>query len=265
MSNRKIVAELTDEQEALIPGYREKWRLIQNQIESIDRVRITEIINAAYSISGYSEPEILLYDNPFAAIQKATRIKNFKSYLGRNVSTKFSKRVFDHIQHSLTQQLDYKFFIRLRNQTIHTEFPYYSTSDKPQPCYFPHSVITCLKHQLLTDLEKNSPGLDFSEISYFTSCISRPAEWAGWACLFDFCISVLKLHHDRKKWIVIQQLIQNCGFLFQYENICIVCNRPSKLSFDAESLLDADGEPALQFADGYSVYANHGKSPFSNW
>lgn len=221
MSTRKIVSELTDEQEALIPKYREKWRSIQNSVKSIDRTKVVEAINAAYSVSGYSGPEILLYDNPLIAIQEVTYIEDFKSYLGHNIRTKFSKRVFDHIQHGLVQLLDYKFFIRLRNQTLHTAPPYYSTHDKPQPCYFPYSVMTCLEHQLVADLEKTKPELEFSDISYFTSCVSRPAEWAGWACLFDFCISVLKLHHDKKKWQVIQQLIQNCGFLLQYENVCM--------------------------------------------
>jgi hypothetical protein len=77
-------------------------------------------------------------------------------------------------------------------------------------------------------------------------------------CLFDFCISVLNLHYDRQKWLVIHNLIQNCGFLFEYENVCIACDRPSKLSFDADNLLHAEGEPALQFADGYGVYADRG-------
>lgn len=265
MSTQKVITELSNEQEAWIPTYREKWRLIENQTESVDCGKTTEAINAAYLISGYSEPDILLYGNPFTAIKEALLIKNFKSYLGRDIHTKLSKRVFDHILHSLKHQLDDKLFIKLRNQTLYTNPPYYSTFDNPQPCYFPHSVMTCLEHQLLADLEKANPDLEFSEISYFTSCISRPAERASWACLFDFCISVLKLHHDKKKWTVIQELIQNCGFLFQYENVCICCNRPSKLSFDAENLLHADGEPALLLTDGYSVYAHHGRSPFNDW
>lgn len=199
MSSRKIVAELTDEQEALISEYREKWRSIQNRVEGIDRNNVTDTVNAAYTISDYPEPEILFYDSLLAAIQGVTCIEDFKRYLGRDVRSKFSKRVFNHIQHSLTQQLDYNFFIRLRNQTTHTEFPYYSTYDRPQPYYFPSSIITCLEHQLIADLERMNPELEFSDISYFTKCISRPAEWAGWVCLFDFCISVFKFNHDKKK------------------------------------------------------------------
>lgn len=83
MPSRKIITELTDEQEALIPKYREKWRSIQNSVESIDRAKCLQTINATYSISGYSAPEVLFYENPLIAIQEVTSIEDFKSYLGR--------------------------------------------------------------------------------------------------------------------------------------------------------------------------------------
>ena len=80
--------------------------------------------------------------------------------------------------------------------------------------------------------------------------------------MFDFCISVLKLQHDRQKWQVLQELMQHCSFIFQFEKFCVVCDRPCKLSFDQENRLHADKEPAIQFADGYGVYACHGRNPF---
>jgi hypothetical protein len=43
-----------------------------------------------------------------------------------------------------------------------------------------------------------------------------------------------------------------------YEKVCIVCDRPIQLSFDAESRLHAEGEPAIQFSDGFRVYAYAG-------
>ncbi|MEO1373625.1 MAG: hypothetical protein AAFW70_04715 [Cyanobacteria bacterium J06635_10] len=42
------------------------------------------------------------------------------------------------------------------------------------------------------------------------------------------------------------------GFIFQFENVCISCNRPCKLSFDKDNRLHAQG-------DAYSVYARHGE------
>ncbi len=80
--------------------------------------------------------------------------------------------------------------------------------------------------------------------------------------MFDFCISVLKLHHERQKWQVLQELIQYSGFIFQFEKVYLACDRPCKLSFDRENLFHAEGEPAIQFTDGYSVYAWYGRHPF---
>ncbi|MEL7246738.1 MAG: DUF6745 domain-containing protein, partial [Cyanobacteria bacterium J06573_2] len=54
-------------------------------------------------------------------------------------------------------------------------------------------------------------------------------------------------------------LIQHCGFIFQFEKVCICCNRPSKLSFDTQNQLHGEGEPAMKFRDGFSVYACHGE------
>jgi hypothetical protein len=85
----------------------------------------------------------------------------------------------------------------------------------------------------------------------------------GWACrgsLFDFCISVLNCDYDQRQWEKFQLLASECSWVFPYEKACLVCERPIKLSFDSENRLHAEGEPAIQFADGFSMYANHGKS-----
>ena len=46
--------------------------------------------------------------------------------------------------------------------------------------------------------------------------------------------------------------------MFPFENVCIACDRPYKLSFDRQNLLHAEGKYALEFVDGYGVYAYHG-------
>lgn len=39
----------------------------------------------------------------------------------------------------------------------------------------------------------------------------------------------------------------------------IICDRPTKLLLDNYGELHADGETAIQFADGFGLYAHHGK------
>ena len=253
MLKQKILTDLYSEQEVLIPAYCEKWRLTENSMQPIDRDKAAKAIKTAYQISGFAEPEIWFYSNPLQAIQSISDIEGFLSYLGRDLHIKFLKRVFDHLQHLIERQLSPPLFIRLRNQTLHPSVPYYPKQCNSLPYYFPGSVLNCLKSQLIADFTKLNPELEYSDISYFTSCLARPAEWAIWACMFDFCISVLKLSRDIQKWQVIQQLIHETGFLFPYERVCIACERPSRLSFDEDNLLHASGQPALKFADNYSV------------
>ncbi|MEH1936579.1 MAG: hypothetical protein V7L14_23335 [Nostoc sp.] len=186
---KRIITELSDEQEAMLPIYRDKWRSIQISAESIKQEKVAAVIKAAYAVSDYPEPEILFYSSPMTAIEKILAIENFKVYLGRDIHMKFGKRVIDHLQHGITQQLEEHLFIRLRNQIQHPEFPYYSTHSHPLVSYFPYTE-RCLEHQLTADLEKLE--LEFTDILYFTNNLTRPADWAILGCMLDFCISVLK-------------------------------------------------------------------------
>lgn len=86
----------------------------------------------------------------------------------------------------------------------------------------------------------------------------RPELWDRDGVTIDFCISELNCDYDHQTWEVFQALTQNCGFIFPHEDVCLVCDRPTKLSLDNQDRLHGEGEPALLFADGYSIYANHG-------
>ena len=87
--------------------------------------------------------------------------------------------------------------------------------------------------------------------------VIKPEFWADRASWFDFCISVLGGKNQKERHLY-QVLAQNCGWIFSFEKICILCDRPRALRFDNEQRLHAEGEPAIQFADGFSVYAHHG-------
>ncbi len=257
---RRIISKISDEQEVMLPSYREKWRSLSISTESIDEEKVRSVIKAAYLISDFSEPEILFYESPFAAIQEILAIDNFRDYLGKDIRSKFSKRVVDHIEHEVEQKLDESLSRKLRNKINYPEFPHYPTENKPLIPYFPSDsrILSCIDNQLIDDFDNYE-----EEQAYFFSSLrmnlNRIARWATLGCMLDFCISVLGVGHDKKKWQIIQDLIQHCGFIFQFEKVCISCDRPCKLSFDNKNLLHGEGEPAIQFRDGFSVYACHGE------
>ncbi|MEG4252316.1 DUF6745 domain-containing protein, partial [Microcoleus sp. Pol10D4] len=61
-----------------------------------------------------------------------------------------------------------------------------------------------------------------------------------------------EIHHCQK------QLFEHCGWIFPFEKFCAVCDRPRHLRFDSENRLHAEGEPAIEFADGWNFYYYHG-------
>ncbi len=74
------------------------------------------------------------------------------------------------------------------------------------------------------------------------------------AALIDFCVTGLNCQHDEKKWTALQSLVTDCGLVFPFEKTCFVCDRPIKLSLDSRNRLHAEGEAAVEFADGNKLY-----------
>lgn len=255
--SKRIITELSYEQNEVLASYRKDWKTIATLTQPIDREKVAQSIRSTYVASNYSEPEIVFFCSPFAAIEEILATENYRAYLGQDIHNKFHKRCFDHLNHLIERQLDKIFYYKLLNQIDYPAFPdHLDQNNNPKTFHFPRGIERCVEAQIIKDLNKNET--DYLNISELLKALSRPASWSRWACMFDFCISILGLQHDQKKWKAVRELIQSCGFIFQFENVCIACDRPNKFLFDQENLLHAEGEPALQFVDGYGVYAYHG-------
>ena len=79
--------------------------------------------------------------------------------------------------------------------------------------------------------------------------------------LTELLISKLGITLDQKAQELLrckQQLFEECGWIFPFENICLVCDRPLHIRFDSANELHAEGESAIAFAEGYSLYFHHG-------
>ncbi len=262
---KHIVSELSPEQEILLPKYIEKWQAIATLTQAIDREKVEAVIRNAYRASDFPEPEIIFFSNPFAAIKEILGTKNFNTYLGKDISSKFKQRVFTHLYHLIERQIDKPLFYKLMNQINYPGYPnHFDQYNNPKAFHFPMGIQNCVKIQIIKDLDRadsNYLDLKYSEILKLLDGLIIPTNWSNSASMFDFCISVLGLEHDQKKWEVIQELMQYCGFIFLFENVCIACDRPYKLSFDQQNSLHAEGKYALEFIDGYGVYAYHGGEP----
>ena len=76
------ITQLTPEQEALIPVYREKWRAIAFSTKPLDPTKASEAINAAYSLVGKEKPAILFCSSPYAALKSIIDIQMSSQFGG---------------------------------------------------------------------------------------------------------------------------------------------------------------------------------------
>jgi hypothetical protein len=227
---------LTPEQAALIPVYQAKWREIALSTEPIDLAIATGVLQELYAKLGLTPPEILFFDSPYAALMSGifNQVSYSIQYELEHLLENLLWSVFG--QEPLLQDLDDQLW-RLTDSQFASNLGFLLQSqledqliDYPQEWLWNH-LNSCLQPQLWQDCH------------------------GSW---FDFFISVLQYPHNARKWEILQTLGQHSGWLFPYHDHCIVCGRPTKLRLDNENQFHAEGEPAIQFADGFAVYAYHG-------
>ncbi|MFB2973717.1 DUF6745 domain-containing protein [Aerosakkonema sp. BLCC-F183] len=238
MSQKKI-EKLTPEQEALIPVYRDKWRKIALSTEPIDREKAAEAVKQAYKLIGLPEPKFIFYESPKAALN--TVIQYFEEQLENSSIEKNAERLYYQFVRYLYKQITNQIEEEL-GRSIWSELE--------------EQLEQILEFQFYNPLFQqihNEPNL---EIDFIEANI-----WEVWGCggaLYEFGISVLNCVYDKMIWEIFQSISKNCGCFVPCDNTCIICDRPRILSFDNQQRLHAEGAPAIQFADGYSLYAYHG-------
>lgn len=237
-----MIEELTPEQEALIPVYREKWRAIALSTDPFEYQTVSSIADA-YIKNTQEDLIFFHYDSPYEILSQALPYLGNKmwgpscqSLLQRHLIAKMVKqierRLWRKLRTQLTKELENKLWKQLWRQIQMQLWNQPPTGYRLDPC------------------------LTLSDLPYLTL---SPYSWICTASLLDFCISVLSCKDELIKWEVFQSAAINfSGGIFLFKNALVVCSRPTSLSFDDEQRLHAEGSPAIQFADGYNFYCHHG-------
>jgi hypothetical protein len=328
--------QLTPEQEAQIPYYSKKWRDIAYSTDPIDREKVTEIINRAYSLIGKQAPPIIFCGSPFDYIQKVSELvkdrqppdpsrymdmvkQSFSRFQGLGELYQQAQELSKEVDLTQTSESLNPKMQSLVDETLKQNFPWIFNLDdlelnveqlekerkadsqkfkEEQKQEFPEfqapadlgeglnralnchnevqeEIIKQIGHDLRSDIlnllgneskfgslkhliddavkpysEKLIPQLVYNSISNISSASSY-----NW---FDFSISVLGCDCDREWWESSVDILQNCGSVYPFENLCYVCDRPTKILLDEDELAHALGETAIEYPDGFKIYAYRG-------
>ncbi|CBN57422.1 MULTISPECIES: DUF6745 domain-containing protein [Kamptonema] len=228
---QSIIKKLKLEQESLFSVHSEqwklnseKWRAIALSTDRIDRDKAREVVRETYALIKRPEPKILFSDSPSRVIET------------------FYQSGLNSLGYKLDREIDIGLIQPLTNSLVRSSHRYLLSSTRK--LWNHHS--SQFSRQMLRE-----PGLQ-------TVTSIDPGEWLDYVQVFDLCYSSLNCSCDLRLWNIFQGLVKNCAWIYPFENACIICDRPTKLSFDSESELHAEGEPAVELADGYRFYSYHG-------
>ena len=233
--------QLTPDQEALLPVYRDKWRAIAHSTAPIDPQKVTEAVQALYQVRNLECPPLRFYQGPQAV---TNMIRNYSdAQIAQELGAAIWINLRGEVEQSLRSNLFDSGWTQARNAYEFRADQFWETLS-PQ---FEISVWS----RWLGDLETPLGSLRRGQLI-------KPEAWAGFGAFLDFCISEIGIPCDRQLWETFQQIVRECGWIYLFERTALICSRPTNLLFDTESRPHAEGKPAISFADGLAVYAYHG-------
>ncbi|AFY54499.1 hypothetical protein Riv7116_1960 [Rivularia sp. PCC 7116] len=239
---------LTPEQKALIPLYKQKWREIMLSIESIDKREVTQIIKQIYALIGCAEPKIIFFDSPYALAKYITQREIYENYYYNNMTAIHNFCKLDG--RSLGEQISVwsKRLEQIINVPFGLQIDFELHSKKQQILSLLHEEIT---KQLIKEICYCDFYDDFDLDKLGIDCLSR---YYGW---YDFCIYEIKIeNYSIVKFCL--DIHKQCDRFFAFPDSCLVHNRPQQILFDEQGNLHAEDKPAIQYNDGFCIYASHG-------
>ena len=221
----KNITRLNSITKALIPAYREKWRTYALSTEPIDHQLAAETIENLYWFLNLSPPELLFVDSPAEGFQLVINCNQENMYgklhwfFNRKLWRKVARQLDSRLLNKLEMELEMKLAQQLFSQ---------------------YSLHIC------------------NEIGITGNPHIRPEMWAGYGSWLDFAIELFHCKCDRYIWDSFQSLIMDCSHVYMYKKMAVICDRPYRLTFDEHRRLHASAATAIEFADGFRVYAYDG-------
>lgn len=87
---------------------------------------------------------------------------------------------------------------------------------------------------------------------------------AGWLSFYDYFLNETEVKNIEKITGLIN-LAKECGWVWTFDNVAIITDRPSTIKFDDNKRLHSETGPAIQYTDGTSIYCWHGVKIPSKW
>ncbi|MEG4493440.1 leucine-rich repeat domain-containing protein [Microcoleus sp. D3_18_C4] len=222
----------------------------------IDAQKATEAVKVAYAAIGLEEPSVIICSSPRDAflqifnLAKGDHSPNWSNEghgnrLGKKLDWKWMS-MSPSIVRDFTSPAVWEY--ELLSMTMESEAD---------------STLNSLMYELVEEYERSERmmGNVFPAYLFGLTYPETPTNLFEEIYLTQWYISSLGVNISQKAQEILRcqkLLFEHCGWIFPFEKICAVCDRPRHLRFDRQNRLHAEAEPAIEFADGWNFYYYHG-------
>ncbi|MBN3896935.1 MAG: hypothetical protein HWQ41_17175 [Nostoc sp. NOS(2021)] len=268
------IFELTGQQKALIADYRMKWYSMAISTQPVDKARAFSAIEAVYNkISKAEIPEIYYFESPLSGanlsfithIHPAANLSNQRKL--NNIIRKVKNQLLKgwlrssfhpHLDFPLIEIVGQQFDIELWN-ILHKQLTFWS----PLTSLIPGSLRDSEKSSLIWKSGKPNQQREIERFwSYLATGLVSPDTECSICGLLDFCTSELGCFIEEDLWNTLKAYVSECGWTFFFQHFCFTCQRPHKVLLDEQNRPHAENEAAIEFLDGFSVFAKNGTLVF---
>ena len=222
----------------------------------IDAQKATEAVKVAYATIDLEEPSVIVCSSPrdaFLQIFNLPKGDHSPNWSNEGDGNRLGKKL-DWKWMSMSPSI-------LRDFTSPAVWEYEFKRVRIEP--EADSTLSSLMRELVDEFEQSERrmGNVFPAHLLGLKYPETPTSLCRKIYLSELYISSLgvNLSQNAQEILRCQKLLfEHCGFIFPFEKICAVCDRPRHLRFDSQNRLHAEGEPAIEFADGWNFYYNHG-------
>lgn len=229
-----MIEQLTPEQEALLPAWRDKWTAIGLSCEPLNYEAAVDAATRAYRVAGLEPPQqFVACDSPLSGVITAAILKS-----GASVRDSVRASVRDSVGASVGASVGDSVWASVWDSV--------AASVAASVWGFVWAVWDSVADSVAASVYG-----------------SHDAHWLGF---YDFFGSVCGLACVAPLQPLID-LAHHCGWWIPYENVCILQHRHSELRRDEQGRLHNPDGPAVLYRDGWGVYAWHGVrlSPGNEW
>jgi hypothetical protein len=242
-----MIKSLTKEQEKLVPIYLDKWLKVGYRITPIDRTKAEKAVNFLYEkIMQVQKPkQILFLDSPMACqVVINSQLENqLRNQLRNQLWNQLRNQLWNQLRNQLENQLRNQLWNQLENQLR-------------------NQLENQLRNQLWNQLRNQLWNQLRNQLVY--EDVSNWSQSYYW--YYDFILNEL-LPSEVPKFKLYTKYLQHSKelhFSYFFPEIAILSDFPCNISLDKNNNLHRENGKALEYRDGYGIFACHGQTANSS-